>query len=60
MEEQSRRPIEAKHSETMAVGVMVGTVTVSGRKPSRHARTLQAAMRAAGLGTQYGSSQFLF
>jgi hypothetical protein len=43
----------------MAVAVMVGTGTVTGRKPSRRARALQAAMRAAGLGAQYGSSRFL-
>jgi hypothetical protein len=45
---------------------MVGTVTTSGRKSSRHARALRAAVRVAGLeasegsATQYGSSrQFL-
>jgi hypothetical protein len=45
---------------------MVGIVTTSGRKPSRRARSLRAAVRAAGLeasegsARQYGSSrQFL-
>jgi hypothetical protein len=42
---------------------MVGTVTTSGRKPSRRARALRVAVRAAGLeasegsATQYGSSR---